>query len=104
MTAGALAAIGGVLNLVSHATDRVDYGQFRGGADEITSLGGIVSGAMQLHTASILQLGLALLIATPVARVCYMLVGFIRERDRPYVVISAIVLLVLLYGAFLAPA
>ncbi len=44
-----------------------------------------------------IQLGLLLLIATPVARVGCSVVGFLRERDPTYVVLTLIVLSVLLY-------
>jgi uncharacterized membrane protein len=44
----------------------------------------------------LIQLGLLLLIATPVARVAVAIVGFALERDRLYTVISLIVLLILL--------
>jgi uncharacterized membrane protein len=47
---------------------------------------------------SIIQLGLLLLIATPVARVILAAVGFLFERDRLYFFVSLIVLAVLLYS------
>jgi len=47
---------------------------------------------------AIIQFGLLLLIATPIARVAFSLVGFALERDRSYVVITSIVLAVLIYG------
>ena len=45
---------------------------------------------------AIIQLGLLLLIATPVARVAFSLVAFLRERDRAYVLITSFVLALLL--------
>jgi uncharacterized membrane protein len=39
-----------------------------------------------------------LLVATPVARVAFSIVGFALERDRLYVVITTIVLAILLYS------
>jgi len=47
------------------------------------------------------QLGLLVLLATPVARVAAALVGFALERDRLYVVVSALVLGILLTSIFL---
>ena len=43
-------------------------------------------------------MGLVVLIATPVMRVLYCVVGFARQRSRLYVAISSIVLLILIYG------
>jgi uncharacterized membrane protein len=50
--------------------------------------------------ATIIQLGILLLIATPVARVAFALVAFAIERDRLYVAVSLIVLAVLLFSFF----
>ena len=44
---------------------------------------------------AIVMLGLLMLIATPVARVAFSIVAFALERDRLYVVITAIVLVLL---------
>ena len=48
----------------------------------------------------IVQLGLVLLIATPVARVALTLGAFLLQRDRLYVVLTTIVLVLLLFGLF----
>jgi len=46
------------------------------------------------------MLGLLLLIATPVARVVMCVVGFLFERDKLYVAVSSLVLVILLYSLF----
>lgn len=45
--------------------------------------------------AALIQLGVLLLIATPVARVVFAVVGFALERDRLYVAVSVAVLAIL---------
>jgi uncharacterized membrane protein len=47
-----------------------------------------------------IQLGLLLLIATPVARVAFSVYAFARQRDFLYVGVTLIVLTVLLFGLF----
>ncbi len=47
---------------------------------------------------SVIQLGLLLLIATPIARVAFSVVAFAVQRDRVYVGLSAVVLAVLLWS------
>jgi uncharacterized membrane protein len=42
-----------------------------------------------------IQLGVLLLIATPVARVAFSVVGFFRQRDWLYTVIATVVLILL---------
>jgi uncharacterized membrane protein len=46
----------------------------------------------------VIQLGLLLLVATPVARVAFSILAFALQRDRTYVIITLIVLGVLLYS------
>ena len=52
------------------------------------------------HGQAIIQFGLLLLIATPVARVAFSAVAFASRGDYMYVVITLIVLAVLLYSLF----
>ena len=48
----------------------------------------------------LIQLGLLVLIATPVARVALSILAFAFQRDRLYVVLTALVFGVLLYSLF----
>jgi len=91
-------SLGGVLYLIQEGSTTPRYHVFRGEPSELRSLSGIVHGAIALRARGIMQLGLLLLIATPVARVVFSLVAFVRLRDPTYVVVTAIVLSVLAYG------
>ena len=53
---------------------------------------------LHLSGKSIIQFGLLLLIATPVARVIFSFIGFVIERDYLYMALTLIVLAVLLYS------
>lgn len=90
--------VGGIYYLARHGTEVVDYHVFHGQPRIDRVVGEIVKGAIGLRARSIIQLGILLLIATPIARVAFSLVGFAMERDRTYVAVTAIVLAVLLYG------
>lgn len=96
--AAVVAAIGGFMYLVVHGSSVADYHVFRGQPDDLRSVRSVVAGAFRLQSASIVQLGLLLLIATPIARVALSLVAFARQRDRTYVVITGIVLALLMVG------
>jgi uncharacterized membrane protein len=89
---------GGTIYLVRHGHEPADYRVFRGEPNDLKNVGGIVRDALKLHGRGIIQLGLLLLIATPVARVAFSVFGFAAERDRMYVVFALIVLLILLYS------
>jgi uncharacterized membrane protein len=95
---GTVVAIGGALYLKRHGGETVDYRVFKGlpAADRI--LPDILHTAFQNRARSIIQVGIVLLILTPVARVAASLVGFALEKDKKYVLITAIVLSVLLYS------
>jgi len=93
--AAATVLAGGVLYLVEGNSGRVNFRDFTPGGPDLRSLAGIVNSAVHLHSLGLMQLGLLLLIATPVARVAMAVVGFALEHDRLYTVVSLIVLAVL---------
>ena len=90
--------IGGAIYLTHHSHSIVDYRIFQGEPADYRHIGGIIHEAIQLNGRGIIQLGLLLLIATPIARVIFALFGFAAEKDRMYACFTAIVLVVLLYS------
>ena len=96
LLAAAVVLGGGVAYLAKHGAAIPDYRVFRGQPAELRSLGGIVRGALALDERSVVQLGLVLLIATPIARVAIAGVAFVFERDRTYVLVALLVLALLL--------
>jgi uncharacterized membrane protein len=60
----------------------------------------ILHGALGMSGRAIIQLGLLLLIATPVARVLFSAIAFAIEHDYMYVFITLVVLAILLYSLF----
>lgn len=89
---------GGIWYLVRHGGSAPDYGVFRGEPESLSSAGGIVRGVMEGDSRSLIQFGLLILIATPVARVAFSLAAFTLRRDHAYMAITAIVLAVLVYS------
>jgi uncharacterized membrane protein len=102
--AAVVTIIGGALLLIQHGSAQPMFSVFHGQPDYLTSLGGIARGVRELRSESIVQLGIVLLIATPVARVALTLVAFILQRDRVYVVVTLIVLALLAYGLIVGKA
>ena len=98
LLAAAVVFAGGVLYLFQHPYEYIQYRVFTRGGSDVTTVAGIVHSALHFKSRGIIQLGLLLLIATPVARVALAIDGFAMERDRMYVVVSAIVLAVLLFS------
>jgi uncharacterized membrane protein len=93
--AAAVSALGGAL-LGSHLFGPLpDYTRFQPGDPGLRSVAGTVQGAINLTPKSVIQLGLLLLIATPVARVAVCIFGFARQHNGLYVAVSTIVLSIL---------
>jgi uncharacterized membrane protein len=67
-------------------------------------LGALLSGLLALDPASVIVLGLVVLIATPITRVFVSIIAFALERDWRYVAVTAIVLAILIVGIALGKA
>lgn len=100
LLAAFVVAIGAVLFLLHHGFQQPDYSTFHAQPPELRSVGAIVVAASKLDALAVTQFGLLLLIATPIARVVFSLVGFIVQRDWMYIVVTALVLALLLFGLF----
>ena len=75
--ASLLVLIGGAFYLVQHGGELPQYGYFHGEPAEMKSLNGVVKAALNLESRGIIQLGLLLLIFTPVSRVIFAAVAFL---------------------------
>ncbi|HET8825520.1 MAG TPA: DUF1634 domain-containing protein [Terriglobales bacterium] len=91
---------GAVLYLGEHPRAHVDYRTFHAEPEQLRGVHSVVDAALQGQAMGIMQLGLLLLIATPIARVIFSVFAFALEGDRMYVSFTLIVLAVLLYSLF----
>jgi len=95
LLSAAVVLAGGVLFLWHHGGSVPDYRVFRGEPLDLRSIAGILRDASGSGR-GLVQLGLLLLVATPVARVAFTAIAFAVERDRTYVLIALLVLALLL--------
>jgi uncharacterized membrane protein len=100
LLAASVVLLGGVLYLGRHGGERADRKAFHGEPPGLRNPSGIVKNALNLSGRGIIQFGLLLLVATPVARVAFSVFGFLRERDFTYVALTLVVLAVLLFSLF----
>jgi uncharacterized membrane protein len=96
--AASVVAAGGVAYLVQRGSAPSDHRQFHGEPADLRGPAGVVSDALAFESRGVIQLGLLLLIATPVARVAFAVYAFDRQHDRAFVGVSLVVLAVLLYS------
>ncbi len=71
--------------------------------DYPSNLSTLISGVGQLKPFAVIQLGVTVLLATPVFRVFASLVLFAIEKDRAFVYVTLFVFLVLLFSFFVVP-
>ena len=98
IVAATVVLAGGLVYLVRYGGTTPEYGVFHGEPTDLRSVSGIVTDALELRSRGIIQLGLLLLVATPVARVVFSIYAFAHQRDLTYVIITSTVLAILLYS------
>jgi uncharacterized membrane protein len=97
--------VGGAVFLLRHGRELPDYRSFRGQPRDFREIVGIVgdAGSGSGSGRGIILLGLLMLVATPVLRVAFTAVAFLRERDRIFAAVALIVLAALGVALFAPP-
>ena len=89
---------GGIVYVVRHPEPVTDYRVFQGEPEELRTVPGIIHEAQALHGRGLIQFGLLILIATPIARVAFSVAAFLYQRDWIYVAVTVVVLGLLVYS------
>ncbi len=98
LIASAVVLLGGILYLIRHGAEPAEYQFFRGTPSQFRSPSGVVEAVLSGSARGIIQLGLLLLIATPIVRVIVSLFSFVRQREFTYVIVTLLVLAALTYS------
>src|SRR5215470_17895340 len=98
LLSAAIVLFSGIFFLVQRHADAVNYRTFHLEGGNLRTLTGIFRSAIRLRADAMIQLGLVLLIATPIARVALAALGFYFQRDSLYLGISLLVLTILLFS------
>lgn len=98
--AASLVVLGGIIYLLRRGVVLPNYKTFQGEPIELRHMWGIIKYAFAFHGRGLIQLGLLVLIATPIARVVLSIFLFLRQKDKMYVIVTSIVFLVLCYSLF----
>jgi len=98
LASAALVAAGGAVFLLRHGGETAAYGVFKEGPRAYREIGGILRETAVFGGRGLIMAGLILLIATPVGRVAFSVLAFLRERDRVFVAVTLTVLAILLAG------
>jgi uncharacterized membrane protein len=97
-TSAFIITIGAAFYLFQHGTNIPNYRNFAGEPKRVTELHSIWVSAIQGRGRSIIQLGLLVLIATPIARIVFSIIGYFLERDYFYMILTLLVLGIILYN------
>ena len=103
LVAAALVVAGGALYLTRHGAELPHYRVFEGEPTELVSVASIARDALAGSGRGVIQLGVLVLLATPVARVMFSVAAFALQRDRLYVGVTLVVLTVLAYSLLGGP-
>lgn len=99
LIAATVSIIGGIMYLLHYGSNpQPSHSTFVGETTAFTSLKGVLNGAWHLSSRDIMQLGVLLLIATPIARIAFSVFAFLLEKDYMYVVITFVVLAIIFFS------
>jgi uncharacterized membrane protein len=98
LLAASVVLFGGIIFLFRHGAEPVDLNRFHGEPVKFRSPGGVLEAVTDFSARGVTQLGLLLLVATPIARVVFSVYAFARQKDRMYVAFTLIVLTTLLFS------
>jgi len=87
---------GAVVYLTQHAQDAPHYTHFEGESSSLKTLGDTWRSTWQGNGLAIIQAGLFVLIATPVARIIFSIISYLLEKDYLYLLITGTVLAIIL--------
>lgn len=96
--AAVVVLVGGIAYMTGYHSASLAKRNFAGEPMELRGVAAIVKGAFSFHSLELIQFGLLILIATPIARVSLSVLVFALQRDRTYVVVTLIVLSLLLFS------
>jgi uncharacterized membrane protein len=100
IVSGSVVVIGAILFLFRHGLEIPSYHIFKPDRFNVFDFRHLIDGILSFRSVSIMELGILLLIATPVLRVLFSVFAFAKEKDYMYVVFTVIVLLVLVFSFF----
>ena len=102
-----IVAAGGIWFLANNAQAPANHRHFDGEPESLRDVDSILAAVRHLDARAVIQLGLLLLVLTPIARVAFTVVAFVVRRDYVFVGITLVVLgllLTTLFGAAMFPS
>ncbi|MGM5631522.1 DUF1634 domain-containing protein [Apibacter raozihei] len=92
--------LGGLIYIYQHPHEKPNFEVFTGTSEYLREIPTIIPRVFEWDGLAIIQLGVAVLIATPIVRIAFSIFAFAVEKDRMYVIITCIVLAIILSNLF----
>jgi len=99
--ASIITVAGGIIYIFQHPHEQPNFTTFIGTPEYLRKLSTIIPRLLRFDGLAIIQLGVAVLIATPILRVAFSIIAFAIEKDKMYILITGIVLAIILGNMFL---
>jgi len=98
--ASIITVAGGIVYIFQHPHEQPNFNTFIGAPEYLRKLSTIIPGLLRFDGLAIIQLGVVVLIATPIMRVAFSIIAFAIEKDKMYILITCIVLAIILGNMF----
>lgn len=96
-----IALAGGLMFLIEHGNETVDYTHFTENDRNITDVvSSVFAGLQGFHARALIFLAVLILFCTPLLRLLLSLVSFTIEKDRLYVFITLLVLGIISFSVY----
>ncbi len=89
---------GGILFAFQHPGTVFSFKSFAGEPERLREVGSVLREAVHFKSRAVIQLGVLILISTPVLRVVFSFIEFLIQRDWTFILITAIVICTLFYS------
>ncbi|RTL53239.1 MAG: DUF1634 domain-containing protein [Sphingobacteriales bacterium] len=93
-----IVVIGGIIYLYKHGMQIPEYATFTGDKSMFNAVTKIFKGLKEWKGQAIIQLGIMVLIFTPIARIVFSFIGFLIEKDLLYMLLTLIVLAIITFS------
>ena len=89
LLAATVVLAGGILYLFARAHERSNYRVFVAQPLRLRHPAAMLRGIARGDASAVIDLGILLLVATPICRVIFAVIAFVLEKDRLYIAVSA---------------
>jgi uncharacterized membrane protein len=98
--AALVVSLGGVLYLLHYGMDALNYNIFQSEPESLRNLSSTATDIFSVRQCSVIQVGLLILLMTPILRVAFSAYAFAKQRDVIYLIITSTVLVILMLSLF----